>query len=204
MLIMSAVFSCRQPVEEKPWPDERLQNWLAYYEITSGDFTAYDRYDRHYRIEQEFEFSEDDLYAGLYIFSQDSTLAIDLDSYHLVLEKKDDGQLYSPGRGVDMEVGLIDLALGIRKRLLFCGTPCLFEEASFHPDGRIVVAGFVENSTGFHPALWFIALDEEYIELRLAEVRIHPKDIKYTSDQRLSHITFWFDEKEYIVTDIPL
>ncbi len=204
ILLFFAVFSCRQPAEEKPWPDDRLQGWLAYYGITLDDFTASDRYDRHYRVEQEFELTEDDLHAGLYIYSQDSTLAIDLDSYHLVLEEKEDGQLYSPGREVDMEVGLIDLVRGIRKRLLFCGTPCMFEEATFHPDGPVVVAGFVENENGFHPAIWSIDPGEESVKLRRASLLVIPGEIKYTSEIRLSHISFWFDEKEHIVTDVPL
>ncbi len=200
--LLLAVFSCRQA--DPGWPDERLQNWLDYYDSELKDFGAGDHFDRPYRVEQAYQTSDDDLFVDLYVYSPDSTRAIDLDSYHLVLEVKDDGSLFSPGREADMEVALIDLEQGIRKRLLFCGPPCIFEEATFHPDGHVVVAGFIENNNGFHPALWTIKTKNGFVELRQSPRLVPPGNILYISDKRLHHINFWFEKYEGIATDIPL
>ncbi len=202
LFILLLVFSCRQT--DPGWPDERLQNWLDYYGLELRDFAPGDRFDRPYRVEQPYQASDDDLFADLYVYSPDSTQAIDLDSYHLVLEVKDDGSLFSPGREADMEVGLIDLEKGIRKRLLFCGPPCIFEEATFHPDGHVVVAGFIENDNGFHPALWTITTENAFVELRQAPDLVNPENIKYISGQRLPHIRFWFEKYEGVASDVPL
>ncbi len=196
---------------EKPvdWADDGLGAWLDYYELAFEGFEKAHRFDRQYEVTYDYKGMEDDVYADFYIFNADSTKAIDLDSYHLALEKRDDGTLYSPGRGPDMEAGLINFEERQKKRMLFCGTPCIFEEATFDPEENIVIAGHVENEQGFRPVLWIMSPDNSYIEQHdyaAESERTHPaKEIRYISDIRLKEVTFWHDEKEHWEKlDVPL
>lgn len=202
-LLLVAVVACKSPTRDQQ-VDPRIQEWLTHYNIDIQDFNSGTTHEIPYRVTREFRISEDDLYASLYIFNADSSMAIDLDSYHLVLEVKEDGRLFSPGREVDMEVGLIDLEQSIRKRMLFCGTPCVFEEAGFHPEGQISVAGFTENDEGFVPALWEIDPKKYTVRLSVAHKVFTANEIRYTSEKRLRHIEFWFEKEPAIQTDIPL
>lgn len=190
--VFCMIVSCKR---DKPadWPDERLKAWLSYYNIGLDDFYETQKHDIPYRIVQPFHLSDNDLYASMYVYNADSTMAIDLDSYHLVIEQGEDEKLYSPGREVDMEVGLIDFEEQTRRRILFCGTPCIFEEAGFHPSGTVVISGFIENDRGYVPALWEVDPHKNTVSLSMASKTFHPKDILYIPKKRLQHIRFWFD-----------
>lgn len=191
-LITGMLFSCKTG-EKTDWPDKRIEAWLSYYDVGLEDFKIFQEHDIPYRISNEFEINDADIFRHLFVFNADSSLAIDLDSYHLVVKKTDDGILYSPGREVDMEIGLIDIEAGVRRRILFCGTPCLFEEASFHPSGCIIIAGFIEGEDGYVPALWEIDPQKFTVSLSQASKSFHPKEILYIPKVRLKHIHFWFD-----------
>lgn len=184
--------SCKQDRHDH-WPCERLNAWLSYYNIILDDFDKIQQHEIPYRIVHPFQISEDDPYASLYVYNADSTMAIDLDSYHLVLERDERGDLYSPGREVDMEIGLIDFEEQTRRRILFCGTPCLFEEAGFHPNGTVVIAGFIEDDHGYAPALWEVDPHENTVSLSMASKSFRPGEILYIPKKRLKHIRFWFD-----------
>ncbi len=184
--------SCKRD-RSNDWPDERLNAWLSFYNIKLDDFDEIQKHEIPYRIVHPFHISDDDLYAPLYVYNADSTMAIDLDSYHLVLEQDANGYLFSPGREVDMEIGLIDFEEQTRRRILFCGTPCLFEEAGFHPSGTVVIAGFIEDEQGFVPAIWDVDPNQYTLSVSLASKSVHPKDILYIPKKRLQHIRFWFD-----------
>ncbi len=191
-LLILLLYTCKSSTEEeqRPWPDQRLNRWLSYYKVTMDDFEKSGRFPRTYPVEREFSPSEAGVFQNMFVYSPDSSLAIDLDSYHLILDINEDGELYSPGREVDMEVGLINLSNEKRERLLFCGTVCLFEEATFQPDSHIVVAGFTENSQGYHPTLWTINLNLDSLEIRKSPATIEPEAIHYTAKERLDHIHF--------------
>ncbi len=206
LLLLQCLYipSCKQEKETNDWPSERLQNWLDYYDLSMEDFDEKDRFDRAYRVIYEFSLSEDDMYAPLYIYSEDSSRAIDIDSYHLVLERTDKGELFSPGREADMEAALIDLNKGVRKRLLFCGPSCVFEEAGFHPGGHVFVAGFAESETAYYPVIWYIDEDNGYIVIERASERDLPAaKIRYIPDRRLSGVIFWH-QPEGLHLDVPL
>lgn len=204
-MMIIIMYACGQTDKEEEWPDQRLQRWLTYYDLSLDEFEKVGRFERSYKVEHPYEPLTDNLFASLYIYSADSLLAIDLDSYHSVLEVKDDGTLFYAGREPDMEVGLINFDEGIRKRILFCGPVCMFEEAAFHPDGRIVVAGFSENDAGYKPALWFVDQKNSAVTFYQAKKPFPTKKIRYISDKRLSHIEFWFDHIDFIdQPDIPL
>ncbi len=205
LLICILMLAACKRTDNGDWPDERMQSWFSYYGIAMADFEKDSKHDIPYRVSSTFTLCDDDIYLPLYIFNADSTLAIDIDSYHLVLEKLYDGTLYSPGREVDREVGLIDIRKIVRKRILFCGTPCVFEEAAFHPDGNIVVAGFIENDEGFLPAMWSVDPDEYTVSLSVAAKTFNAREIDYISGKRLKHVRFWFEGHEIPEQlDIPL
>ncbi len=198
--------SCKR---DKPddWPDTRLNAWLSYYMLELEDFEKIQKHEIPYRIVQPFRSGDDDLYASLYVYNADSTMAIDLDSYHLVIEQDKHGVLYSPGREVDTEIGLIDFEAQTRRRILFCGTPCIFEEAGFHPSGTIVIAGFIEDEDdhGYAPALWEVDLQQNTVSFSTVSKSLHPKSILYIPNKRLQHVRFWFDPDdppEHL--DVPL
>ena len=175
----------------KSWPDQRMERWLDYYGFDQEDFTDSATYARPYRLEkQPFEINREDPFSALFVFNSDSTLAIDLDSYHLVLEEDSEGGLIFQGRGADMEIGLIDLKNHTRERLLFCGPACLFEEGSFHPDGHIAISGFSDNGQGYSPTIWNIHPEKDSLEVFSLPGTYDPASITYLPDVRLKHIHF--------------
>ncbi len=192
ILFAGMLFSCKTD-DKVDWPDKRIKAWLSYYNVGLDDFNILQEHDIPYRISHEFQLNEDDIFRHLFVFNADSSLAIDLDSYHLIVKKTDDGILYTPGREVDMEIGLIDIEAGVRRRILFCGTPCVFEEASFHPSGNIIIAGFIEGEENYVPALWNIDPEKYTVTLSQVSKSFHPKEILYIPKIRLKHIHFWFD-----------
>ncbi len=208
VILLLILQACGPPEAKNDWPDRRLNKWLDYYELAYDGFDKTYRFERSYDVTYEYKIENDNLYSAFYVYNADSTKAIDLDSYHLALEKQDDGTLYSRGREPDMEVALIRFEEGERIRMLFCGTPCVFEEATFDPEGRLVVAGHVENANGYKPVMWVMSPTETYVEqhiyLRYEEL-IHPaQEILYIPDIRLSEIVFWHEDKKPFGLDIPL
>ncbi len=201
--------ACGPAEDPHEWAEKGLGDWLDYYELDFEGFEKAHRFDRPYEVTYDYGGTEDDLYSDFYIYNADSTKAIDLDSYHLHIAKRDDGTYYSKGREPDMEVGLIDFASKIKRRVLFCGTPCIFEEATFDPEGNIVIAGHVENDKGFKPVLWIMSLKEPFLEQHeyAADRQLihHPREIRYISDIRLSEVSFWHeDEEPFENLDVPL
>ena len=187
----------------KTWPDQRMARWLDYYGFDQQEFTDTATYAHPYRLEkQPFELSREDPFSDFFVFNSDSTRAIDLDSYHLVLEKDMEGGLFTPGRGADMEIGLIDLAENLRERLLFCGPSCLFEEGSFHPDGHVVITGFSQNGKGYLPTMWHIDPGKDSLDVMNIPVPHDPAKINYLPDVRLQHIRFWHDDKPAVSVDL--
>ncbi len=157
-----------------------------------------------YRLEQDFDSENIELYKSLFIYSPDSTRAIDLDSYHLSLERMKDGTLYSAGRDVDMEAGLIHFKDSIRTRLLFCGPACLFEEASFFPEGMITVTGFADDGMGYTPVIWEIDPVSLSVKLSSSTQVFTASEIRYVRDVRLEHVLFALDPDDFLHLDVPL
>ncbi len=193
------------PIDEhvESRPDQRMERWLDYYGFDREDFTDSATYARPYRLEKRpFEINREDPFSALFVFNSDSTLAIDLDSYHLVLEEDSEGGLFFQGRGADMEIGLIDLKDNSRERLLFCGPACLFEEGSFHPDGHIVITGFSENGQGYSPTIWRIQPEKDSLEVFITPGAYDAAKITYLPDVRLKHIRFRHNDKPAVSVDL--
>ncbi len=202
LLCVLLIFSCKREAEKQP--DERIQGWLDYYDLSLNDFTEVDQQVIPYRLQQEYDPKAHDIYATFLVYSKDSLQAIDLDSYHLMLKKMEDGSYYSAGRDVDMEVSLIDFEKSIRTRLLFCGPACLFEEASFSPEGRITITGFADDNQGFTPFMWNIDPVSFTVSLSTAHETFLPSKIRYVHDIRLDSVIFRFDAEDYDQVDVPL
>lgn len=182
--------------------DQRMERWLDYYGFKQEEFTDSATYAQPYRLEkQSFRINPEDPFTDLFIYNADSTLAIDLDSYHLIIEKDQEGRLFSPGRGADMEIGLIDLTENSRERLLFCGPACLFEEGSFQPGGEIAITGFSQNGEGYLPTIWQIDPGTDSLKVKNIPEAYNPEKINYLPDVRLSHIRFRHDDGPAVPVD---
>jgi heat shock protein HslJ len=91
---------------------------------------------------------------------------LDLYSYERVVKTDKAGKVQDiVAGGPDWEVAVLDTATGKRTRLLFCGTPCAFEDGFWRGENEVVVVGyFQETGRTYHPSLW-------WIDVRTGEVR---------------------------------
>lgn len=193
LLFILAFNACRNQSDEAA--DDyggRLAEWFAYYGITAAEMAPAGSFKNHVLPSAPFYLTGSQPFEDLLVFTDDSILALDLDSYHLVLETSADGTIYALGREADMEIGLVNLKKNTRQRILFCGTPCLFEEGDIMPDGRVVIAGFTEDEGMYAPTLWKISPDFSQIAIFMAEMHKTADQLSYVPEVRLSHIRFDF------------
>jgi len=202
VLCVLLIISCKRDTTQQP--DERIQRWLDYYGLTLSDFDEDDQQAIPYRIRQDFDSDDFELYKSLFIYSPDSTKAIDLDSYHLELKMLQDGKLFTSGRDVDMEAGFVDFEKSVRTRLLFCGPACLFEEASFSPEGMITITGFADDGMGYAPVIWEIDPISLSVKLSSAPQVFEASKIRYVHEVRLDHVIFALDPDDFHHLDVPL
>jgi len=196
------IVSCKRNTGQHP--DHRIQRWLDHYELNLNDFDEVGKQDIPYRVQQEYDAQRVDIYTPFFIYSPDSLNALDLDSYHLMLEKDHDGNLVSVGRDVDMEAALIDFEQSIRTRLLFCGPACLFEEASFSDDDLITITGFADDGMGYTPVIWEIDPESLSVKLSAAPQVFEASKIRYIHDVRLENVIFALDPDDFDHLDVPL
>lgn len=192
LLVIMAGCKSQSPKETADDPGERLTRWYTYYGIDADDMKETGQFQNPQLPPVPFFLAESCPYNDLLVFTPDSGFALDLDSYHLVLEKRADGQLHAMGREADMEIAVISIKGNTRQRVLFCGTPCLFEEGEILPDGRIVITGFSEYENTYRPTRWVISSDHSLVTMAMVERAVSPDKITYISDVRLSHIHFRF------------
>lgn len=171
---------------------ERLAAWFDYYGIQAEDMIQTGTHQQYVLSATAVIPSELDLYRELLVFTPDSILALDLDSYHLVIRKEAEDSKVALGREADMEIALINFNDLTRQRVLFCGTPCLFEEGDIMDDGRVVVAGFTEDNGLYKPSLWTISSDLAMVSISQADKAFKADEIQYIKEVRLKHIRFDF------------
>lgn len=100
------------------------------------------------------DFVFDPLYTQFFIFSPDSNYFLDLDSYNLALERKND-KLISTGFEVDTEIVLYDLKNKSYRSIFYCGTPCLVESAYWINETEFCLLGFEEmNDDKLQKMVW--------------------------------------------------
>ena len=202
LLCILLIVSCKRDTGQHT--EMRIQRWLDYYDLTLNDFEEVGNQTIPYQLQQEYSAQELEIFVPFFVYNPDSTKAIDLDSYHLVLEKLENGKLYASGRDVDMEAGLIDFEKSIRTRLLFCGPACLFEEGSFPQEGIITITGFADDGMGYTPVIWEIDPITLSLTLSASSQIFEAQEIRYTQDVRLDNVIFARDPDDFDHLDVPL
>jgi len=111
----------------------------------------------------DFDLSKQDksIFNSFFIFSDDSSSFIDLDSYSLVLEKDKSGNLFTTGGGVDINVQVVNRKSNCAISVLFCGTRCYPETALWRNESWLEIYGFELNDHDkFIPTIWKFLLDK--------------------------------------------
>lgn len=92
------------------------------------------------------------------ISSPDERYNLDLYARKLILDQTKDGAQYHVA-GPDAEAALEDRLHKTRHRLLFCGTPCRFEDGYWQDAETVFIAGLHKGDHDqFHPTIWKINL----------------------------------------------
>lgn len=92
-------------------------------------------------------------YSPLFIYNADSSYAIDLYSYNVVLHKRN-GKTVANHAGPDTEVAVIDLKNKTRKRIYFGGSSSAVLDAKWiNNDELFLLTGEIINQSQFQPLL---------------------------------------------------
>ena len=166
--------------------------WLEYYKLKHEDFLKYGTDTERKIIWSDYDLTnkDEDIYGPFFTFSPDSTYFIDMDSYSLALEMKD-GKLISSGSGVDVKVQVVRVTDNKSATLLFCGSACIPETASWITDSWVEIVGFSIDENGkMIPTKWKVDMDN----MTFSEYRINkslaPIINFYSGKERLKTIEF--------------
>jgi hypothetical protein len=124
-------------------------------------------------------------YYPYLIYNADSSKAIDLYSYNIMLSDRN-GKITGEAGGPDTEIGLVDLRNKTRQRLLFVGPSSTIHDASWIGDSSVAIAGGEILEDGkFKPAVWVISLNRNTMQyLDYPEgIKMKPADYK---DKRIN------------------
>lgn len=128
-------------------------------------------------------------YFQFFIYSPDSSYAIDLDSYSLNLEYTKKGMLCSYGGEVDHKVSLIDLKNNTATTVLFAGTLDIFEDAYWEDNSTFRILG-QSTREEFHPTIWEFTVDGKR-RLKFGYLQTtRSKSYDYNSEIRLKAVNF--------------
>jgi hypothetical protein len=125
-----------------------LIHWIVYYKRLSPNFRIQDFKNNNVTLIQPYQvdFGDDKfqkrfltLYNPFLIWSPDSSKAIDLYSYNIILDYNLNGQLIG-GRDVDCQLAIIDLKKQKRINLLTFGPAGEFQDAFWINNDSIIVA----------------------------------------------------------------
>ncbi|MBD0366307.1 MAG: hypothetical protein ICV53_09425 [Flavisolibacter sp.] len=95
-------------------------------------------------------------YFPYFIYNRDSSQAIDMYSYNILLSNKN-GSIVGEAAGPDSEVALLDFKANTRRRLLFGGPSLAVLDAAWLNDKIILIAGAeIVNDEQLKPIIWKI------------------------------------------------
>lgn len=149
----------------------RLDSWFNFYapHIEDWRISAFQLNDQ-WRIDSLLQVPSTNVYPtadrpeNWLIYAPGGRFNLDLYAREVMIEKRSDGTERIYGLSPDSEVAIEDLELDIRRRLLFCGTPCRFEAAFWENAQTVVIAGLHQGEEQlFHPTIWRIKLDEQTV-----------------------------------------
>jgi hypothetical protein len=99
------------------------------------------------------------LYKSYLAYNADSSKAVDVYSYNLLLRNKN-GRVTAMQGDPDSQINLIDLKNKTSQRIFFTGPSAAFWDAKWIDDNSILVAGTEENE----PAYWVINVIEKNVQ----------------------------------------
>lgn len=194
VVCLATLVSCaNNPQPKAPLAAQtRLQGWLNHYRLQPASFTDSGAVETRQCMAVEYHLESDtgNLFRQFLIYSPDSLLCIDLDSYSLVVEPDNKGHLKALGYEPDSEVALIDLTNHSRTRVMFCGTSCIFEEVQWIDNDTFYVLGFDGASNALRPAMWEHRNSSNTVREIRSTQSVNPKHINYAHTQRLKGIDF--------------
>lgn len=99
-------------------------------------------------------------YGSLLSYNHDSTLFADAFSYSVIIEEKD-GKLRARGGEADQEVAVINPATKERKRIFFCGPPCIVVKCVWLDEQNIALFGLSsdDGTEGYKPIIWVVDIN---------------------------------------------
>jgi hypothetical protein len=144
-------------------------------------------------VSYDYDLSKEFLapFNQFFIFSKDSSKFIDLDTYSLVLEKDDSGNLFSTGSGVDIKVQVVNRINNEAMSVLFCGTDCYPETALWRNNNWLEVYGFELNENNkFVPTMWKFLIDNMIFSKFQTDKTFNSMPKSYAEFIRLEKIEF--------------
>jgi len=167
--------------------------WKKFHGIFDKEFKQVGSEIELDAVSYEYDHSNNflDVYKQFFIHSKDSTKFIDLDTYSLVLEKDQLGNLYSSGSGVDIKVQLVDKDSNSAITALFCGTNCYPETALWRNNSWLEIYGFeLDDGNRFIPTMWKILTDNMLFSKYQIDKKIDKMPESYSENVRLKKVEF--------------
>jgi hypothetical protein len=99
-------------------------------------------------------------YYPLFIYNADSSYAIDLYSYNVILQKRN-GKIIADQAGPDTEVALVDLKNKTRKRIYFGGSSSAVLDAKWiNNEELFLLTGEIIDASKFQPQVLLYKLSD--------------------------------------------
>lgn len=174
--------------------DQRLPQWLAYkkqqndsFSVSNFEFVAEDtlslmpgeKVDSTAKGKNWQQYLQK--YSPYLSFSPDSSYAIDLFSYNILLEKDSHGDLKALTGDPDMQASLVNLKDKTRQRLLFVGPSSGFDDAVWTSPKTLYIVGKTkqDNDSTQIPVIWEYHLDNKVLRTYQYSEPIELKDDDY-------------------------
>tara|TARA_Y100000782_G_C10129389_1_gene242168 strand:- start:237 stop:857 length:621 start_codon:yes stop_codon:yes gene_type:complete len=173
----------------KGWKEQ--ETWFEFHSVTRSSFHETENLKLEGSETYPLDFNSDfpKLHKMFVKWNQDSTLGCDIDSYSLVLEIDEAGNLYSYGGEIDTKVQLISKHDKTIQELMFCGTDCFPELAFWNSTSELVIVGlhFQEN---YYPAIWTFDFQNDTKRTEISTQVTKRLPSEYTTNIRLKEIEF--------------
>lgn len=171
----------------------QLPEWVSYLRL---DATRWGRY--YVADSTPFEHFEpaampNDMFTEFkpyFIYSTDSSKALDIYSYNLVLEKRKSGWTAS-GREPDIQVNLIDVSNKTAQRIYFTGTGTTLVDGAWLNDSTVAVVGFEAADDNYlYPSVKVFYLKSQLIKNYLSPDSVKALFSDYFKHSRLKAFNF--------------
>lgn len=167
--------------------EAQMRPWLAYYQqripdLRLGDFQQLDSFavDSFY----SFPYTPNPVFAPLFVPNEAETFFLDVVSYERTIDLDANGTRIIVAGSPDNSALLVDPASALAQRLMFCGTPCVFQDAAWLSDTEVAVMGLNSHlKLNFQPTIWYINLLEKEVSIFTHPQEVLPGDFRYLEYQ---------------------